>query len=461
MHRLHKIVEVILLCVVAIAPLPLGSNRNWAWAPLASLIGATLLLQALVQTGSRSTHRMPLNGLIIPISVIGAIAICALAQTASLDLIGQTHSLFSTASEALGQASLNRIAIDIERSLTGLMRLLMYCGVFLLSAQLSQDIRYARQLMAWLVASAVIVTFYGFAMHVDNRSCVVINIIKAPIGSSCAFSGTFINSSNYATFAGLAALVCIVEIYGRFLNIDLSGAGARKRLRAQLSALSGTGGIVIGALTVLVGGLVLSASRAGAGSFLCACIVTIMVLNGAKRRRSRTRTLAFAMIVLFTLAIFALTGEMLMSRLFALVRVGDPGRTALYSMSLDAIALHPWVGWGIGSFESVFTILQPLTLEIFYDKAHNAYLESAVEIGIPATVLLLLAIALPAFRCLRGVFVRNRDPHYPALGFGAAILVALHSLVDFSIQIPAVALTFAALLGLGWAQSWSSRLQSS
>jgi len=41
-------------------------------------------------------------------------------------------------------------------------------------------------------------------------------------------------------------------------------------------------------------------------------------------------------------------------------------------------------------------------------------------------------------------------------GLAATALVACHALVDFSLQIPAVAAWFATLLGLGYAQSWSS-----
>ncbi|KKM69395.1 hypothetical protein LCGC14_1451270, partial [marine sediment metagenome] len=37
------------------------------------------------------------------------------------------------------------------------------------------------------------------------------------------------------------------------------------------------------------------------------------------------------------------------------------------------------------------------------------------------------------------------------------VLVGVHSMVDFSLQIPAIGATFALILGIGCAQSWSSR----
>ena len=45
------------------------------------------------------------------------------------------------------------------------------------------------------------------------------------------------------------------------------------------------------------------------------------------------------------------------------------------------------------------------------------------------------------------MFARRRDQVFALAAVGATVLVALHALVDFSLQIPAVAVTFAALLG--------------
>jgi hypothetical protein len=43
------------------------------------------------------------------------------------------------------------------------------------------------------------------------------------------------------------------------------------------------------------------------------------------------------------------------------------------------------------------------------------------------------------------------------LAVGAAILVGVHSIFDFSLQMPAIAVTFAAILGLGVAQAFPAR----
>jgi hypothetical protein len=70
---------------------------------------------------------------------------------------------------------------------------------------------------------------------------------------------------------------------------------------------------------------------------------------------------------------------------------------------------------------------------------------------------LFLAILWLALVCLRGVWVRRRNWIYPAIGVAATVLVGAHALVDFSLQIPAVAYTYALIMGVAVAQSLPTR----
>jgi hypothetical protein len=47
---------------------------------------------------------------------------------------------------------------------------------------------------------------------------------------------------------------------------------------------------------------------------------------------------------------------------------------------------------------------------------------------------------------------------FPAIGFAASVVVGIHAAVEFSLQVPAVAVVYAALLGLGVAQSWRTNM---
>jgi O-antigen ligase len=128
----------------------------------------------------------------------------------------------------------------------------------------------------------------------------------------------------------------------------------------------------------------------------------------------------------------------------------------IYQLVADKIAERPWTGVGYGNFLDVSWTIRDETLTGYWDKAHNSYLETALELGIPAAALLALAILIAAGVCLYGAVTRNREEIFPVIGVAATVTVGVHSLVDFSLQIPAVAVAFALILGVAYAQAWSS-----
>ena len=112
---------------------------------------------------------------------------------------------------------------------------------------------------------------------------------------------------------------------------------------------------------------------------------------------------------------------------------------------------------GYGTFDHSFRLYRDESIDGFYDKAHNTYLENIFELGWLQASALFLSIIWLALICLRGVWVRQKNWLYPALGFAASVLVGVHAFMDFSLQIPAVAYTYALILGAGVAQSFPTR----
>ena len=117
----------------------------------------------------------------------------------------------------------------------------------------------------------------------------------------------------------------------------------------------------------------------------------------------------------------------------------------------------PLTGFGLGSYEYVYPFYAQEHFRVTMDKAHNDYLELAAGIGLPAALLWWAAMAWAVGLCVQAVFVRRHDRVYPLIALGATALVGFHSIFDFSLQIPAIALMYAVILGLGVAQSFSSR----
>jgi O-antigen ligase len=134
----------------------------------------------------------------------------------------------------------------------------------------------------------------------------------------------------------------------------------------------------------------------------------------------------------------------------------ENARFEIFEIVLGAITTTPWTGTGFGTFSDVFPAYRSpdLSSHFLWDKAHNSYLENALELGLPAMLALNLSIFLLAIRTARGMVERRRDRLFATLGVAATILVGLHSMVDFSLQIPAVSVLYAYLMGLAVSQSW-------
>ena len=134
-------------------------------------------------------------------------------------------------------------------------------------------------------------------------------------------------------------------------------------------------------------------------------------------------------------------------------------RLQAWRHSLELIADSPIVGCGLGAFRQAFPRVQPAELAGSWRHAHSDLLELAVTAGLPA--LLLLGAALVAIvRRLWEVVQKGRrsEDRSVALGiFGAVSFAFLHSLADFSLTMPANALTLAMLIAVGCGSPLLSR----
>jgi hypothetical protein len=165
------------------------------------------------------------------------------------------------------------------------------------------------------------------------------------------------------------------------------------------------------------------------------------------------RPLAFKAVLLTmpaTLAIGGLFFSSLMMR-----GVYDSDRLAVDAITLRSIADRPGEGFGFGTFADVFPLYRDRSISVsgVWDQAHNSYLEAYQGLGLLFGSGLVGCIMILAAHCVLAARWRSQRWYVPTVAAGVSILICTHALVDFSLQIQAVTLTFAAILGAGVAQS--------
>jgi O-antigen ligase len=126
------------------------------------------------------------------------------------------------------------------------------------------------------------------------------------------------------------------------------------------------------------------------------------------------------------------------------------GRHDTWKRTIEAVREHAVLGSGLGSFEIVFVAYAGPGSNHVWGQAHNDYLQLLLEAGVVGTLLPLLALGIFLHRTLiPQVRDRTRPDWYLTIGLAMALVsMLLHSLVDFSLQIPAVGFLFVVLAGL-------------
>lgn len=428
--RLNRVAAVVLVVFLFVLPIPLGANRPVFWAINAVAVGGAGALYGIAITARRQSFRVPL-GAVAGIAVLW-LAFCAFAAFQMLlpiktDFAGPNGSVTAPVRSLAPGASL-----------FGLVQFATLGVFFFLVLQVGAN-RGRAQTIAWALFAVIVAhAIYGLLALTQFGDTVLIFEKWAYPGLA---TGTFVNRNAYATFLA----------FGLVLGTGLAGQAigrARQPLTASvIMSLSG--------LAVLVAALYLTQSRMGVAAGLAGSLI---VLCGFAIKMGRTHPRMPLWTVLLALALVGLGAVLFGSgwaeRLGSVERDFDV-RAALYAQVGEMIVARPFLGFGGGSFEVAFPLFHrlPVSPDLVWDKAHSTYLALWAEYGVIAGSIPLFVAGTIALRCAVLFHARQSDWLLSLVALGVTATAGLHSLVDFSLEIQANALFFAALLALGWRNS--------
>ncbi len=436
-----------LLAVLVLAPLPLGSHRPWAWSLLAVLVAVLLIVwSGLVFRGHARAPVAPRRLWPIAAPFMLALAWAAL-QTSPWMPADWLHPLWAETARALpGEAVTGRITVDPALTWTAILRLASYAGVFWLAVQLGRDRQRARTGLVVLSWTGIAYAAYGLAAHFSGTERILWLEKWAYLGD---LSSTFVNRNAYGAYAGLGLLGC--------LTLLIHSLRDRGRLRDTIESALTVGAPLLAGASVIATALLLSHSRGALLASATAVMLLLVALTAGRVVRPRLSIMIALLVGLGGGALSVTTGNATLDRLVQSTEIeGDRGN--LYRLTLTAIGDAPWTGHGLGAYLPAFRVYRDTSLNrpVIYDFAHNQYLETAMDLGWPTALLFYAALAGAAGLCLIGLRRRRRDQIHPAMALAGTVLLGTHGLVDFSASMPAIGATYAYLLGVGVAQSWTS-----
>ena len=447
---LHRMLFIALLLLVLLAPIPLGSNRDWSWSLCALLSGALGMAWVMLQL---ATRRKPFSQLppLIPLLFLAALA-WAWLQTTGFLPAAWSHPVWALSGEVTNRAFSGSVSLAPQDSYTALMRLAAYGLVFFLSFQLARDRILARRALWWIFAFAVVYSVYGLLSYWGVLRELMWYQDDA-FGKDVR--ATFVNRNHFANWLGIAIICALTIFFDYMLRAPSVPMLAMQSRQKRLDRFLARAWAPLAGLILLVSALVSSHSRGGFLATLCGGAVLMLLVDRKLRVVSlRARAVAFSALLVCGAA-FYISSEMLVERLEQ-SSVDAEGRQTIYQITLGGISDNPLLGFGYGAFEDGFKLYREEQVTKLVDFAHNTFLENMFELGLPAALSLFGAVLGLMLVCLRGVFSRRRDWIYPACGVAVTVLVSVHALVDFGLQMPATALLYSLVMGVACAQSYSS-----
>jgi len=451
----------LLAALVVLAPIPLGSNRPWAW----SMLEIGIFLTGLLWLGGYARRE------VTPQSVVRAArpALLLLAFWLLYLLLqwlpmpdAWVRFLSPQAAELHGGANYLRpgraitLSVDPHASFVFWLKSCAYALAFLLTLLLV----HRRQRLVWIcvaiVASGALQAYYGSFMHLAKWD---LEVFGMPIRHTAQASGTFVNRNH---FAGLLEMSLAVGIGLMIAQLeDRPRRGWKEFIRDLAALLISRKAILRLILVIMVVALVMTRSRMGNTAFFASLLAAGALGLAFSRHAPRGTVLLIASLVVIDLALIgAWFGvERTVQRIAATTvqEVEERVDPSVYAVKI--LEDYPLFGTGGGTFYTAFTRYRGHDIDAFFDHVHNDYVQFLAEVGVAGAALPGLLV-LASFICAILAQARRRDPLARGIAFAVVmgvIAIGIHSTVDFNLQIPANAFVFMILLALGWIALYLNR----
>ncbi len=300
-----------------------------------------------------------------------------------------------------------------------------YAMILLVSVQMLRRQEELKRLAGFLTAFGFLLAIFAVIQDLTSKNEIYWMV---PVRASNFIYGSYVNHNHYAG---------IMEMLAPF-PLVLSMMEELTPAKRVLLAFAGV---------FMAGTIFLSLSRGGMTAFAFEVVFLAAVLwwKNATRRSAAIFATACLLILMFLLW---LGGQRLVQR-FASFKdeASYHTRVQIARDSIPMVKARPLLGWGLGTFTTVYPKYRTFYANVFINAAHNDYVQVLTEtgmLGFAAVLAFLTLVYLHGFRKLRG----SRMDVTQAVTLAALLGVTgilVHSFVDFNLQIPANAATFYVL----------------
>ncbi len=434
---------VALLAVVS--AIPIGMNRPVFWLLFTGVISLSLLayLMRSYQLDSQRTLRSYGQWKLISIALI--VPIFALVQSIPVGPMFDVpffEGPFNQVNQL--QLTMSTISLAPSASTTAALRYAGYIIFAILAFEAVGHQPRAKRFGVWIFWGVVAHALWGL---VALRMLGDIHFWGEKEYYLGSVTGVFINRNSFATFLAMGA--CI----GLALQLDKSSLPQQRKNRVRPLISPETVERMpqwIG-LAIIFVALLGTQSRMGLVAGLLGAFV--ILIAGLRKHDISWRSIfivSFAGSFIALSAGFILVGDGALERAVFL-ESNIRGRLESYLLALDLIAERPLLGYGFDSFRIAFEQVQdaPMRMSLIWDRAHSTYLAHWVELGLIVGTAPIILGGYVFYGLIKRLVRQETDYGMPLAALGALVAGSVHSLVDFSLEMPANVIMLIAIVVFG------------
>jgi O-antigen ligase len=404
--------------LLVLAPLPYGAVESWSIALWEAAVFAIVLLWGL-RTLVSGRLEIAAHPLALPLAALLVVALVQAWPTAATPRGAISHDAYAT----------GQVAIKLFASL---------CFFLLFATFINDDNRRERAAQV-IIGICALIALVGIGQ----------NYIGKALWQRGAF-GPFVNRNHFAGFLEMGVGVAGGLLIGRTVRRELLAVYASCAL-------------------AMCAGIVLSASRGGvlalAAEVVFLAVVALPNFISSRRPAGQAGARRLAVVLrsvgALVLGFGAILGSLFLVGSEGLVRNLSQSqrevqgelpaserfsRRDIWRATGQLIQEHPLLGVGLGAFPFAYTKYDPSSGAQRVEQAHNDYLQIVADAGAAGGAIALVFLVLLFTRGFRAAQTRNRPKRALVLGaLTGCFAIAVHSFVEFNLQITANAQMFLAL----------------
>lgn len=448
-NLLPSYIFILFMAVLCWSPLPWASNALWSLNLLSLLcfaLAGITLIEAFRQNIDLFKQLKPYR---LPLFLLGFVALWVSIQGLNLPLVWlealSPHALALYISSGLANTS-----VSLEPALTQSQALFSWALwlMFALTLLLVDSPQRARTLFIVLVFCGVFQALYGSFMTLSGLEYGVLSRKEHYLGRA---TGTFVNRNHLAGYLEMCLAIGIGLLVASLSSRRSSGW--RNTLRIGIDTMLGPKMRLRVFLALMVIALVLTRSRMGNTAFFISLPLCGVLMMAIQRKLHKGAIILFISLMAVD---FLIVGqwfgfEELADRMQG-SSVTSETRDEVVRDSVPMLEDYSLAGTGMGTFGSAFPQYKSADISIYYDHAHNDFLEFASSLGLIGFLPLGLLVSMALLNAVLVIYKR-RDQLAKGIAFAGMmgiVSLLIHSAVDFNLQIPANSLLFILLLAVAF-----------